>query len=218
MRVGIVDDHEVVREGLRAALHFPPDVEVVGEAGSGADALRMVRRTLPDVMLADFRLPDMTGGELCTLIRRGFPSTAVVILTTYLSEDVVQRSFDAGAAGFVTKAAGLEELRRVLDQVSRTGTAVVAGGASALVQSLYQTACQASANPRLTPRQESVLELAAAGCTYPQISKRLHISESTVRFHVHRLKDKLEVSTKAELIARAVSSALITPGSDGSSF
>lgn len=214
MRICIVDDHEIVREGLRRALPNDPDIEIVGEGASGADALREARRTLPDVMLVDFRLPDMTGDDLCREVRKRFPSTRVVMLTTYLNEEVVQRSIDAGAAGFVTKAAGLDELREVLSRV-REGSGAIEGGASSIVQRLHASDAERAPKRPLTPQQERVLELAARGLTYSEIGARLHISESTVRFHVQSLKERLEVRTKAELIAIAIRSALIAPdGSD----
>ena len=214
MRVCIVDDHEIVREGLRAALPNDPSIEVVGEASSGEAALKVLRRTLPDLVLTDYRLPDMTGAELCLRIRAAFPSTAVVVLTTYLSEEVVHAVRDAGAVGFVTKAAGLSELRRVLQEVAVNGRAFRAEGSSGVVQRLHEAARGGENVPRLTPQQERVLELTAAGLTYAQISQQLHVSESTVRFHIQRLKDKLGVATKAELIALAIRSALIAPGDD----
>ncbi|HEX3511885.1 MAG TPA: response regulator transcription factor [Solirubrobacteraceae bacterium] len=209
-----MDDHEIVREGLRRALSNDPTIEVVGEAGTGAEALREARRNLPDVMLVDYRLPDTTGDELCRTIRGSFPSTQVVMLTTYLSEEVVRRSIEAGAAGFVTKASGLDELRDVLAKLAAGATAAFTGGASAIVQRLYEaTAARAPKRP-LTPQQERVLELAAHGLTYGEISGRLHISESTVRFHIQGLKERLDVRTKTELIAVAIRSALISPDTD----
>src|SRR3712207_4229376 len=110
MRIIIVDDHEVVREGVRAALANDPRITVVGEAATGEEAVRCVRRTLPDIALVDLRLPDMRGEDLTRRLVRDFPQTAVVILTTYLSEETVRASLDAGAVGYVTKAAGLPAL------------------------------------------------------------------------------------------------------------
>lgn len=216
MRIVVVDDHEIVRQGLRMILPSDPVITVVAEAKSSEEALTAVRRTAPDVVLVDYRLPGMTGDELCRRILQMAPATKVVVLTTYLSEDVVQRTMDAGAVGFVTKAAGLDELRRVLAEIGRTGEAKVEGGTAATVQYLYETATVRADPPRLSPQQERVLELAAEGLTYAQISARLHVSESTVRFHIQRLKDKLGVHTKAELIALAIRSALIAPGRDAS--
>lgn len=218
MRVCVVDDHEIVREGLRTVLPNDPDVEIVAEAASAGEALQALRRHLPDVLVTDYRLPDMTGAELCARVRDDFPSTAVVVLTTYLSEDVVQRCTDAGAAGFVTKAAGLGELRRVL-RLAASGdrsSEMATGGTSALVKRLHDASSKGVPGARraLTPQQERVLELAARGMTYGEISRELHVSESTVRFHIQGLKDRLGVRTKAELIATAVRSALIAPGVD----
>src|SRR4051812_46180524 len=110
-RILIVDDHEIVREGLRSTLSTDPGLEVVGEAATGQEAFDVARRTLPDVALVDLRLPDMSGEEVCAQLRQRFPSTAVIILTTYLSEETVRSSLQAGAAAYVTKAAGLPELR-----------------------------------------------------------------------------------------------------------
>lgn len=217
MRICVVDDHEIVREGLRTVLPADPEIEVVAEAETAALALTAVRRTQPDVVLTDYRLPDMTGDELCRRILEIAPSTAVVILTTYLSEDVVQRSIDAGAAAFVTKAAGLDELRRVLARIASGGPgARMMEATSAVVQQLYQASSPTAEKRSLTPQQERVLELTASGLTYGEISKQLHVSESTVRFHIQSLKERLGVRTKAELIAVAVRSALIAPGRDAS--
>lgn len=216
MRVCVVDDHEIVREGLRMVLPNDPEFEIVAEAASAREALQALRRHLPDVLITDYRLPDMTGAELCARVRTDFPSTAVVVLTTYLSEDVVQRCTDAGAAGFVTKAAGLGELRRVL-RLAAAGDRtpeMATGGTSALVKRLHEASAKPGGRKQLTPQQERVLELAARGMTYGAISHELHISESTVRFHIQGLKDRLGVRTKAELIATAVRSALIAPGVD----
>lgn len=211
MRLCIVDDHEIVREGLRVAIPTIGSAELVAEAASGTEAMEAVRRTLPEVVISDFRLPDMAGDELCLRIRDSFPSTAFVFLTTYLSENVVSRAIDAGAAGFVTKSAGLAELRRSLLRIERDGGVPLTEGPSEIVRRLYGTSGETGPRPRLTPQQERVLELTAAGKTYAQIGTRLHISESTVRFHIRRLKDKVGVSSNAELIVEAIRSALIVP-------
>ena len=211
MRLCIVDDHEVVREGLRTALGKDPRIDVVAEAGSAEEALSEVRRTRPDVVLTDFRLPDLPGDELCRRIRAAHPDTAVVMLTTYLSQEVVRQAFQAGAAAFVTKAAGLQALRSVLAEVEAGGTSLVEG-TGALVERLHRQAREhVPASRSLTPRQERVLELAAGGLTYREIAVRLSISTSTVRFHVQSLKERLGARTMSELVAVAIRSALIAP-------
>lgn len=218
MRICVVDDHEIVREGLRTVLSSSRDIEFVADADTAAAALTAVRRTVPDVVLTDFRLPDMPGDELCRRIRELSPSTAVVILTTYLSQNIVQRSIDAGAAGFVTKASGLDELRRVLVRIRAEGPTPMRNAPSTVVQLLHQAADRDDTHRALTPQQERVLELAASGLTYREIGRQLYVSESTVRFHIQSLKERLGVKTKTELIALAIREALIAPGVDARSM
>jgi DNA-binding NarL/FixJ family response regulator len=212
-RVLIVDDHEVVLEGLQTALSAMPAVEIVGLAADGAEALQLARRTVPELALVDFRLPDMPGDRLCARLLQTLPSLRVVMLTTYVSEDIVRRTLDAGACRFVTKAAGLDELRRAIDSVL-VGDPIPTGGSATVVAHLQQLANEQS-SATLTSRQERVLELAAAGMTYAEIGQRLFISESTVRFHIQALKTKLGARTKTQLIATAIRAALIDPVGTG---
>lgn len=211
MKICVVDDHEVVREGLRSLLAYESDLRVVACAASGAEALQQIRRTLPDSVVTEFRLPDMSCEELCSRIRQKFPSTVIVVQSAYLSEDIVQRALSAGAAGFVTKAAGLAELRKVLEGIGSGTDTSLFGGTAALVQRLHRTATHAHPGRRLTPRQERVLELAAQGMTYFEISEVLHVSESTVRFHVQSLKARLGARSRTQLVALAIHSGLIAP-------
>lgn len=211
MRICVVDDHEVVREGLRSLLMGDPQLRVVACAASGAEALRELPRTQPDVVVTEFRLPDMSCEELCRRVRERLPSVAVVVQSAYLSEDIVQRALSSGAAGFVTKAAGLAELRSLLGEVAAGTNASLLGGPGALVNRLHRSAGGAGVGRRLTPRQERVLELAAQGLTYGEISEILHLSESTVRFHVQKLKARLGVRTRTQLVALAIHNGLIRP-------
>jgi DNA-binding NarL/FixJ family response regulator len=211
-RVLIVDDHEVVREGLQVALSSMSEVDVVGTAGNGAEALQVAKRTAPEIAVVDLRLPDMPGDELCVQLRRVFPSVQVVIFTTYLSEDIARRAFKAGAARFVAKSSGLSELRDAIGSIIR-GEPVASGGGEAVVNALRARVSE-QAPLVLTPRQTRVLELAADGLTYQEIAARLYISESTVRFHMQTLKAKLGARTKTELITKAIRSALIDPSGE----
>ncbi len=210
MRICVVDDHEVVREGVRAVLASSSNHELVADAASGREALAIAKRVLPDVMVSEYQLPDMTGFRFCEAVRQHFPETAVVFLTSHLSEDRVTRALDAGAAGFVTKAAGLAELQRVLDEVQNGCSSALFGGSSAVVERLLRCT-PTEIERRLTPRQERVLELAAQGLTYGEISKALHVSESTVRFHIQNMKERMDVRTRVELISVAIRDALIAP-------
>jgi DNA-binding NarL/FixJ family response regulator len=209
-RLLIVDDHEVVREGLAAALSADPRFEIVSPAATGKEALQRARQTLPDIALVDLRLPDMRGEDLTRELRRRFPSTAVIILTTYLGEGTVRAALEAGASAYVTKAAGLPELRAAIERVlddDDSGT----GAAPQIVKQLHAVVASRMDDAIPTPRQEAVLELAAQGMTNGEIGERLYISESTVRFHVQKLKEKFSARTKTELIAKAIRTGFIAP-------
>jgi len=214
MRIMIVDDHDIVREGVRAALSSDPRIEVVAEASSGKEALRRVRQTLPDVALVDLRLPDMRGEDLTRELVRDFPSTSVIILTTYLSEETVRGALEAGAVAYVTKAAGLPELVAALERVMDGVTAPVAAEGLQIVRELHAVVSSRMTGVTPTPQQERVLELAAQGFTNQEIGTRLFISESTVRFHVQKLKSKFEARTKTELIAKAIRTGFIAPAGE----
>ncbi len=210
----IVDDHEIVREGLRASLSADPRFEVVAAAGSGREALRCVRQTLPDIALVDLRLPDMRGEELARELTRDFPSTSVIILSTYLSEETVRGALDAGAVGYVTKAAGLPELIATIERVMDGDFAVGTMAGPQIVRQLHSLVSNRMSEATPTPQQERVLELAAQGFTNQEIGTRLFISESTVRFHVQKLKTKFAARTKTELIAKAIRTGFIAPAGE----
>ena len=210
-RLLIVDDHEVVREGLASALAADERFEIVGTAATGKEALQRARQTLPDLALVDLRLPDMRGEDLTRELRRRFPSTAVIILTTYLGEGTVRAALDAGAAAYVTKAAGLPELRSAIERVIEEGDPVNTTAAPQIVKQLHAVVASRMDDAIPTPRQEAVLELAAQGMTNGEIGERLYISESTVRFHVQKLKEKFSARTKTELIAKAIRTGFIAP-------
>jgi DNA-binding NarL/FixJ family response regulator len=214
VRIMIVDDHEIVREGLRASLSRAPGIEVVGEASTGREALRRVRQTLPDIALVDLRLPDMRGEDLTLELTRDFPGTAVIILSTYLSEETVRGALQAGAAAYVTKSAGLPELMAAIERVRGGAAASTAASGPLIVKQLHALVNERMAGTTPTPQQERVLELAAQGFTNHEIGERLFISESTVRFHVQKLKAKFEARTKTELIAKAIRTGFIAPAGE----
>jgi DNA-binding NarL/FixJ family response regulator len=216
LRILVVDDHEIVREGIASALGADPRYEIVGSAASGRAAMEQARRTLPDVILLDLRLPDVNGEELCRKLRAHFPSTAVIILSTYLSEGTVRNALEAGASAYVTKAAGLSELRAALEGVAVGEGAQGRGSHLQIVEYLHKIVSERMDESLPTPRQERVLDLAAQGLTNKEIGERLYVSESTVRFHIQKLKDKLGAHTKTELIAKAIRTGLIAPASEDS--
>ncbi len=206
----IVDDHEVVREGLRGVLGALADspVDVVAEVGSGAEALAVQAKQRPKLFLADFRLPDMTGDRLCHALVEARPGTMVVVVSTSSAEDVINRCLHAGAAGYVAKGAGLKELRAALSAVLEGQTGVVRRDS---FEGTSERLSLGEGKRLLTQHQVRVLELVAEGMTYGQIARRLHISESTVRFHVNGIKDRVGVRTTPELIVAALREGFIDP-------
>lgn len=214
LRVLIVDDHEIVREGLQATLSADPRLNVVGAVATGRAALERARQTVPDLALVDLRLPDMRGEELTRELRQRFPSIAVIILSTYLSEETIRTSLESGAAAYVTKAAGLPELRSAIDRVMTGEGAEGPLTGPQIVKQLHEAVARRVSGAIPTPQQERVLELAALGLTNQEIGERLFISESTVRFHIQKLKEKFSARTKTELIAKAIRTGFIAPAGE----
>ena len=214
MRILIVDDHEVVRAGLTAILSTK--FEVVGAAATGAEALRIASVKRLDVAIVDLRLPDMTGEEVCRQLRAGAPGLEVVILTTYMNDETVRGALQAGATAYVTKAAGLPELLSVLERIARGEPASDPDSVPQIVSQLHALIARRTDAVPLTPQQESVLDLAAEGLTNEEIGRRLYISESTVRFHLQKLKTKFAARSKTDLIARAIRSGAISPAPEDS--
>lgn len=212
IKVLVVDDHEIVREGLVAALTADGRFDVVGAAGGADAATTLAGELRPDIAVIDFRLPDVPGDELCRRLRDEHPEMPVVMLSSYLSEEVVRRALAAGAAGYVTKAAGVEQLKSTLVEVAERGEAATRGlDPVQITRQLHALVAAREGVDVLTPQQERVLELASSGLTNRQIGARMHISESTVRFHIQKLKDQVGAQNRTELVARAIRHGLIEP-------
>ncbi|MER5669637.1 response regulator transcription factor [Pseudonocardia alni] len=214
-RLLVVDDHEVVRAGLAAALAQDPLLEVAGAAGSGREAMALLPGLRPDVAVVDMRLPDMSGDELCRRLRERTPGLAVVVLSSYLTEQAVREAVEAGATGYVTKAAGLGELRAAIAEAA-AGTGRRAS-VSQIMRRLEEVVDGRDGVGVPTPQQARVLALAAEGLTYPEMARRLSISESTVRFHIQKMKLKLGARSRTDLVVRAVRAGLVvTPDEEDS--
>jgi len=210
----VIDDHEVVREGLVAALRADDRFDVVATAASAREALDAVVVHEPDVAIVDLRLPDASGDALCRRIRDRAPSTLVVVLSSYLTEESVRAAVEAGAQAYVTKAAGIAELRHVLVRLRDHGAATGAGSTSQIMERLERLVEQRKEDAP-TAQQTRVLRLVSEGATYRQIARQIGISESTVRFHLQNLKLKLNASSVTELVATAAARGLLTPQLSG---
>ncbi len=205
IRVVVVDDHEVVRLGLRSLLEAQPEMWVVAEAGSADEALRQVERHRPHVAVVDVRLPDRSGLEACREIRQRFPETRVVILTSHKDDQAIGQALRAGASGFVLKQVGGEELLRAVQAAAHGEIALDPQTAARVVARLQDLEAQAEADVfrDLSPREREVLVRVARGLSNKQIGAQLGLSEITVRNYVSNILEKLKLGNRVELAAFA---------------
>ncbi len=205
-RILIVDDHEVVRLGLKALLEHHPQFEVIGEAGNAKDAIELVGQIKPDIVLMDIRLPGTSGIEACEEITHNYPETRVVMLTSYAEDEMLFSAIRAGASGYVLKQIGGDDLIRALEAVGR-GEALLD---PAVTQRVFQEVRravkeeEASAFANLSQQERHVLLLVSEGKTNREIAKSLFLGEGTVRNYVSSILSKLGVSNRAEAAAYAV--------------
>jgi DNA-binding NarL/FixJ family response regulator len=198
IRVLVAEDHPVVRSGIVALLRTAADVEVVGEAATGLEAVEQAVRLVPDLVLMDLRMPGIDGDEATARIVAAAPGTRVMILTTYDSDNSILSAIEAGASGYLLKAAPQEEILAGVRAVSRGETALAPSIATMLVQRTRSPA------PRLSPREAEVLALVADGASNPAIALALHLSEATVKTHLLHAFEKLGVSSRTRAVTRAI--------------
>jgi len=206
----IVDDHPVVRDGLRGMFAGDPQFSVLGEAGTGVEAVTVAEAVRPDVILMDLRMPAMNGVEAITALRdRGIEARALV-LTTYDTDRDVLPAIEAGATGYLLKDAPREELFRAVRAAAR-GEAVLAPSVATRLMGQLRS----PAKEPLSPRELEVIELIAQGSTNREAAARLFISEATVKTHLLHIYAKLGVNDRAAAVAAAFERGLLTPGGRG---
>ena len=213
VRVVLVDDHELVRQGVQALLQREPDIEVVGEAGDGLAALELVERVRPDVLVADLVLPGLGGLELTRQATRRSPGTRVVVLSMHAAEPLVLEALDRGASAYVLKDAGVAELVRAIREAARgrryLSPPLSDKAVSAYVWRKEEGAATLDPYEALTPRERQVLHLGAEGLTNAAVAKRLGISARTAETHRARVLHKLALRNQTELVRWAIDRGII---------
>jgi DNA-binding NarL/FixJ family response regulator len=204
MRVLVADDHPLYREGLVTALSMVPDVEVVGEAGDGEQAVDLALALAPDVVVMDLTMPRLGGVEATRRITAALPGTAVLVLTMLDGDDALFAAMRAGARGYLLKGADRAEIARALQTVG-SGEVVFSAALAGRVLAWFARGGRSAAVPfpELTDREHEVLDLVARGLTNAAIAQRLVVSDKTVRNHVSNVFAKLHVADRAEAVARA---------------
>lgn len=204
LRVLVVDDHPLYRDGLVTAISTMPEVDVVGTAADGLEAIAEAARLTPDVVVMDLHMPRLNGIEATRRIVADQPAVAVLVLTMLDGDDSVFAAMRAGARGYLVKGADRQEIRQALDAVARGGV-VFSAGIATRVLGFFAGGGSSPAEPfpELTEREREILDLVARGLTNTEIASRLVLSPKTVRNHVSNVFGKLQVASRAEAVAQA---------------
>lgn len=209
IRILIVDDHGVVRQGLRSLLELETDFRVVDEAATGGEALDLIRDRRPDVVLLDLKLPDMNGAEVCRRAVALRQNVAVLMLTAISSGPDVLKCIDAGARGYILKDVDITELARTIRAIHRGESVLDSHVTSTVLERARNQTRGPVPGGALTEQEQEIIQLVARGLTNKEIGKEMFMSPSTVKFHISEIMQKLEVKRRAQIAFKAGGDHLI---------
>ena len=206
IRIVVVDDHPVVRHGLVSMLSYEKDLQVVGEAADGQEAVRVILEHKPDVTLLDLRLPILSGIDVMKQIRPQLPQIKFLVLTTFDTDEYIVPALSAGAQGYLLKDASPDELIRAIHLLQEGGAPLQAGVAAKFLESMNES----KNADELSPRELEVLRLLVAGASNKSIASQIHLSENTVKSHISHIFSKLNVQSRAEAVSVALKRGLVS--------
>jgi two-component system, NarL family, response regulator DevR len=206
IRLFVIDDHEMVREGLKAMLSAESDFDIVGDASNAEQAYELIHHLRPDVILLDVRLPGVSGIEICRTVAEHYPEIAVIILTTFTDETLVAQCIQAGARGFIVKDIERFDLKRSIRAVARGEAAIDPKAAVAVFAQLRRATQveQAGTSEQLSSQQIVILRMVAQGLSSREIATQLYLSENTVKGYVQEILHRLSVKNRTEAVMVAV--------------
>jgi DNA-binding NarL/FixJ family response regulator len=205
IRLVVVDDHPVVRHGLVSMLGYEKDLQVVGEAANGQDAVKVILEQKPDVTLLDLRLPDFSGIEVMKQVRAQWSPTRFLVLTTYDTDEYIIPALSNGAQGYLLKDTSPDELVRAIHSIAQGGAALQSGVAARFLENVSAQ----KSGEELSERELEVLRLLVSGASNKSIAAQLDLSENTIKTHLSHIFDKLNVQNRAEAVAVALQRGLV---------
>ncbi|MFO0891184.1 MAG: response regulator transcription factor [Isosphaeraceae bacterium] len=210
IRIVLADDHALIRAGIAAVIRDLADVAIVGEAATGLEALRLVETQKPDILMTDISMAGMNGLEVIARVTREFPLTRSIVLSMHTEKQYVTRALLAGAAGYLVKDSGTDEIERAIRSVAR-GETYLCPSVSGPVVGDFVKFTEAEASGALTPRQREILTMIAEGQSTKAIARRLTISVKTVEAHRSQLMERLQIHDVAGLVRYAIRTGLVSP-------
>jgi len=204
----VADDHPIYREGIVRAVKDRPDLELVGEAADGREALERIKALEPDVAVLDIRMPGLEGTQVLSALRRDGHATEVLFLSAFMESELAYKTVAEGAKGYLSKEASRQEICDAIVSVSRGDTALAPEVQAGLAREIHRRE-RSNGRPELTPRESQVLHLIAEGLSAPDIARQIHLSPTTVKTHLRTLYEKLSVSDRAAAVAEAMRRGLL---------